>query len=44
MPAVGVDSRLEVVLPSGTVLVLRIPSSFDASALARVVEALGRGG
>jgi hypothetical protein len=42
MPAVGVDSRLEVVLPSGTVL--RIPSSFDANALARVVEVLGRVG
>lgn len=39
---VGVDSRLEVVLQNGTLL--RIPSSFDTNALARVVEVLGRVG
>ena len=40
MPAAGIDSRLEVVLPNGTLL--RIPSSFDTNALSRIVEVLGR--
>jgi transposase-like protein len=40
MPAVGIDSRLEVVLPNGTLI--RISSSFDTTALARIVEVLGR--
>lgn len=38
-PAVSVDPRLEVVLPSG--VLLRVPPSFDASAVARLLEMLG---
>lgn len=41
-PAVSLDPRLEVVLPSG--VLLRVPSSFDAAAVARLLEILGRAG
>jgi hypothetical protein len=40
LPPAAVDSRLEVVLPNG--VVVRIPSSFDAGALARLFEVLGQ--
>jgi hypothetical protein len=38
-PAVSLDPRLEVVLPSG--VLLRVPPSFDATAVARLLEILG---
>jgi hypothetical protein len=39
-PVVGLDPRLEVVLPSG--VLLRVPPSFDATAVARLLEILGQ--
>jgi transposase-like protein len=41
-PAVSVDPRLEVVLPSG--VRLRVPPSFDANAVGRLLEILGHAG
>jgi transposase len=41
-PAVSLDPRVEVVLPSG--VVVRVPPSFDATALARLLEILGCAG
>lgn len=41
-PAVNLDPRLEVVLPSG--VLLRVPPSFDATAVARLLEILGCAG
>ncbi len=38
-PVAAVDDRLEVVLPSG--VLLRVPASFDAAALDRLLGALG---
>lgn len=39
-PVAGADARVEVVLRSG--VLLRIPSSFDASALGKILELLDR--
>jgi len=41
-PAVSLDPRLEVVLPSG--VLLRVPPSFDPTAVARLLEVLGCAG
>lgn len=41
-PAVSLDPRLEVVLPSG--VLLRVPPSFDAAAVARLLEILNCAG
>jgi transposase-like protein len=41
-PAVSLDPRLEVVLPSG--VLLRVPPGFDAAAVARLLEILGCAG
>lgn len=41
-PAVSLDARLEVVLPSG--VLLRVPPSFDATAVSRLLEILGHAG
>lgn len=40
--AISLDPRLEVVLPSG--VLLRLPPSFDATAVARLLEILGCAG